>query len=313
MDNSQKCLSVIIPVYFNEASIPVLYQQLSGLEEKLLDLYSMRLELIFIDDGSGDRSFAELMRIKAQRPSTKVIKLTRNFGAVEASSLGFHFASGDCCSVIAADLQDPPSQLLNMVSEWRNGSKFVLSRRRSRKDPLLTQIFSKIYYVFVELFVFRNYPKGGFDLMLFDKQILPYLRELNGKVNYQLYLFWLGFRPIILESDRLQRLDGTSRWTFAKRLNHFVNSIAGFSVKPLRLISGFGMLVSIMSFSYGLFVFVIAILNKDRLPGFAAIYVLISFFGGILVAMLSIIGEYIWRIFELANKKPTRVIDEKYL
>jgi glycosyltransferase involved in cell wall biosynthesis len=313
MNDDRKCLSVIVPVYYNEPSLSALYQEISHLESKLAELYNMKLELIFIDDGSGDQSFVELQKIKAARPLTKLIKLTRNFGAVEASSLGFHYASGDCCSIISADLQDPPAQLLNMIAEWQRGSKFVLSRRRSRKDPFLTRLFAKIYYLFVELFVFKDYPKGGFDLMLFDKQILPYLKDLSGNVNYQLYLFWLGFAPTILESDRTERMGGKSRWTFSKKFNHFINSIAGFSVRPLRLISGIGILVSAVSFSYGLFVFVAALLNDGRPPGFAAVYVLVSFFGGIIVAMLSIIGEYIWRIFELANKKPTRVIDECHL
>ena len=313
MDTTNQCVSVIIPVYFNESSIPALYAELANLETKLQEIHKMRLELIFIEDGSGDGSFEQLMKVRASRPETKVIKLTRNFGSVEASSLGFHFASGDCCSVLAADLQDPPAQLLNMVAEWKNGSKFVLSRRKSRRDPFMSMLFSRVYYFALDLFVFKNYPKGGFDLMLFDKQILPYLKNLNGKVNYQLYLFWLGFSPTILESDRLERQEGKSRWTFSKKFDHFINSIAGFSVKPLRLISGLGIVVSALSFSYGLFVFVMALLNEDRVPGFAAIYVLISFFGGLLVAMLAIIGEYIWRIFELANQKPTRVIDETYL
>ena len=313
MDSNKQSLSLIVPVYFNEGSIPALYEEVKKLESDLLATHNMLLELIFIDDGSGDRSFEELMKVRSSRPGTKVIKLTRNFGSVEASSLGFHYASGDCCSVIAADLQDPPNQLLTMVGEWKKGNKFVLSRRRSRKDPLSTKIFAKLYYFAVDLFVFKNYPKGGFDLMLFDTQIPPYLRNLNGKVNYQLYLIWLGFAPTILESDRQERQQGKSRWTFAKKFDHFINSIAGFSVKPLRLISGLGMVVSMLSFSYGLFVFVMALIHHDRIPGFAAIYVLISFFGGLLVAMLAIIGEYIWRIFELANQKPTRVIDETYL
>ena len=149
--------------------------------------------------------------------------------------------------------------------------------------------------------------------MLMDKQILPHLKNLNGRVNYQLYTYWLGYTPKVLESDRLQRKEGRSRWTFAKKLDLFINSITGFSVKPLRLISVIGIFVSLLSFSYGSFVFIMALINENRVPGFAAMYVLVSFFGGLIVSMLAIIGEYIWRIFELVNQKPTRVIDEVLL
>lgn len=313
MQTLQPCLSIIIPVYFNQQSLPSIFAELLKLEHELLVQFEMRLELIFIDDGSGDNSFDELMKIREKRPETKVIKLTRNFGSVEASSLGFHFATGDCCTVIAADLQDPPSQILKMVGHWKQGSKFVLSRRRSRKDPLTTVLFSKVFYLFVRLFVFQAYPKGGFDLMLLDKQILPYLRNLSGRINYQLYCYWLGFTPTVLEYDRKERKDGKSRWSFSKKLDLFINSITGFSVKPLRLISWIGITVSFLSCCYGSFVFIMAFLSENRVPGFAAVYVLVSFFGGLIVAMLSIIGEYIWRIFELVNKKPTRVIDDTYL
>ncbi len=313
METKQQCLSVIIPVYFNEGSLPALFQELQILEHELLNRFNMNLEILFIDDGSRDASFQELMRIKAQRPATKIIKLTRNFGSVEAGSLGFHYVTGDCCTVIAADLQDPPSQVLKMVECWRNGSKFVVSRRKSRKDPLMTVLFSKIFYLFVRLFVFKGYPQGGFDLMLLDRQMISYLRKISGRVNYQLYSYWLGFAPVVLEYDRLERKHGKSRWTFSKKLDLFINSITGFSAKPLRLMSWLGISVSLLSCCYGSFVFIMAFLAENRVPGFAAVYVLVSFFGGLIVAMLSIIGEYIWRIFELVNKKPTRVIDDTFL
>jgi dolichol-phosphate mannosyltransferase len=132
-----KTLSVVVPVYYNEASMGPLFQELRGVKAKLLDR-GVALELIFVDDGSGDGSFAELLKIKAARPATKVVKLSRNFGAVQASwkTVG-KFVTGDGFVILAADLQDPPGLILDLVDRWLAGCKFVMCMRRARKDPPL--------------------------------------------------------------------------------------------------------------------------------------------------------------------------------
>lgn len=305
-------LSIITSVYYNGETLPIQFKEVQKLEKKL-DIFNMDLELIYIDDGSKDNSFNELMKIKAKRPATKVIKLTRNFGAVQASSLGFHYATGDCITVLAADLQDPPEQILKMIEEWKKGSKYTLSRRVKRSDPFSTIIFANMYYKMLDLLVVKGYPRGGYDLFLIDKQLLPYLRELHGRINYQLYLYWLGFKPIVLEYVRQKRKHGKSQWTFLKKLNFFIDNITGFSITLIRLISAFGIVTSLFSFCYGLWMFITALIDGTTVPGFATIVVLISFSAGTIMAMLAIIAEYIWRIFEVIQKKPTRVIEEEYL
>ena len=306
-----KKLSVVVPVYYNEGSLAGLFQELTQVEEQL-HKRDMELELIFVDDGSGDQSLKELLKIKQARPATKVIKLSRNFGAVHTSKTGLRFVTGDCFTWLAADLQDPPELLLQMVDRWQSGSKFVLCARRNRDDSLRSKVSSYIYYRLVRLFVIRNYPEGGYDLALLDRSLLPHLIDSSKNINTPLFAYWLGFEPDIILYDRRKRIHGKSRWTFGKRLKFFIDSLLGFSVVPIRVISVVGLAVSCLSFIYGAVIAVNALFGKKDVQGFPTIVALISFLLGLIIVMLGIIGEYIWRIFDEVNKRPETVIDEIY-
>jgi polyisoprenyl-phosphate glycosyltransferase len=306
-----KKVSVVIPIYYNEQSLPLLYEQLVEVEKQLLQK-SMQLELIFVDDGSGDCSLEELRKIKQQRAETKVIKLTRNFGAIHASKTGFHFVTGDCFMILAADLQDPPELILEMVQRWLNGTKYVVCARQNREDSVETRLFAYVYYKLLRFFVIKGYPTGGYDLALMDRAMLPHLQNSSKNINTPLFAYWLGFKPEVVYYNRRKRLHGKSRWTFSKKLKFFIDSILGFSIVPIRLISLIGLIISIMSFSYGILVVINTILGNTDVRGFATIVALISFLFGLVIIMLGIIGEYIWRIFDEINKRPESVIDEIY-
>lgn len=306
-----KTISIIIPVYYNEQSLPLLFTELLKIEQKLLKK-EIAMELIFVDDGSGDNSMKELLKIKQQRENTKVIKLTRNFGSIHASKTAFKFVTGDCFLMLAADLQDPPSLILEMVDKWLNGAKFVICERETRQDPITSKVFSYIYYKLVCLFVIKNYPSGGFDLMLMDKTLLPYLQKTGKNINTALFAYWLGFEPQILYYERDKRIHGKSRWTISKKIKFFIDSLLGFSIVPIRLISVIGIIVSLIGFIYGLFIVINSIFGNIPVAGFATIVALISFLLGLIIIMLGIIGEYIWRIFDEVNYRPESVIDEIY-
>jgi polyisoprenyl-phosphate glycosyltransferase len=309
---NRRVVSVVVPVYFNEQSLPHLFSDLAPFEESLRER-GLTLELIFVNDGSGDQSLTRLLDIKRQRPATKVISLARNFGAVAASKTGFRFVSGDAFTIIAADLQDPVEQLLLMVDRWLAGAKFVVSVRRSRGDPPATKLFAEIYYRILNWLVVRDYPKGGFDLMLMDKVMLPHMVGSGKNTNPNMYAYWLGFKPVILHYDRLERKYGRSRWTFRKKFNFFIDTISGFSVAPVRIMSGFGLIVAALSFLYGINIIIGALLGRVDVQGFATTVALVSFFSGIILVMLGVLGEYLWRIFDAVNHKPESVIDETFL
>ena len=304
-------VSIVIPVYFNEESLGPLFTELLKLEASL-NRDGIELELIFVDDGSGDSSLNELLKIKQQREITRVVKLTRNFGSIHASKTGFQFVTGDCFMVLAADLQDPPELIPQMVAKWRAGAKFILCARARREDPIVSKIFSYLYYRLIRLLVIKHYPKGGFDLALMDRAMLPYLQRSSKNINPLLFEYWLGFKPEVIHYHRQRRSYGKSRWSFAKKVKFFLDSILGFSIVPIRMISFFGVIVSILSFSYGLWIFVNTLLGRGEVRGFATIVALISFLLGVVIIMLGIIGEYLWRIFDETSKRPESVIDEIY-
>jgi dolichol-phosphate mannosyltransferase len=304
-------VSVVVPVYYNEESLPHLFAELQTVEGQLAER-GCEMELVFVDDGSGDNSFAELMKIKAQRPHTIVVKLARNFGAIHSSKAGLHYITGDCFMWLAADLQDPPYLVIEMTDHWLNGAKFVLAVRTRRGDPPLTRWFARLYYLLVRRLVVPDYPPTGFDIMLMDRQLLPYMRDSTKNMNTTLLLYWLGFKPVQVEYVRPERPYGKSRWTFVKKFNYFVDSVVGFTVLPIRIISLIGFVVSLLSFGYGAYIAISYLLGERDVPGFATLAALIAFLLGLVIIMLGIIGEYIWRIFDEITRRPEVVIDEVY-
>lgn len=306
---SQKKISVVVPVYFNAGSLPSLFQQLNALEQSLLER-DLLLELIFVDDGSKDNSLELLLDFKQTRPATTVVKLTRNFGAVHCSKTGFRFVTGDAFIVVAADLQDPPTLINEMVDRWLAGSKFVICERETRDDPAVSKLFSRIHYKLLRMLVIRDYPEGGYDMALMDKALLPHLLHSSKSVFTPLLAYWLGYEPSVITYHRPAREFGKSGWTFRKKLTAFLDIMLGFSITPIRVMSGIGAIISLCSFVYGSVVVIGALLNFNTIPGFATVVSLISFMLGLVIVMLGLIGEYLWRIFEETNRRPETVIEQ---
>lgn len=309
-----KTISLIIPVFNNSNSIKLLFEKLSELANKLKKNLKLNLELVFIDDGSSDDSLMKLISNKRNYNNyfkdIKIIKLTRNFGGVNAVKIGFNHISSDAFSMLACDLQDPPELIYDMARLWKEGSKFIVCERVSRDDPFLKRLLSKIYYLLINIFVFKDYPKGGYDLALMDKIFLPLLQNSAKETFPPILAFWLGIKPEIIKYHRLKRREGKSSWTFLKRINSFFNTMYGFSVTPVRLMTLIGLFISFLSFIYGAFIFYIAMTDNISVPGFSTLAILILFLFGIVILFLGIIGEYVWKILNQINNRPDAVIDE---
>ena len=224
-----------------------------------------------------------------------------------------HYIAGDCFCALSADLQDPPELIEKMVDYWLNGEKFVICVREQREDPPLTTFFANFFYRLVRSFVIHNYPRGGFDLALMDKAMLPYMLASGKNINTALFAYSLGFEPVTISYKRQKRKYGKSRWTFAKKFNYFIDSILGFSVLPLHMISWVGITLAIVSFFYGLYVILDVLIRGIEVPGFASLFTLTAFLFGITLTMLGIIGQYIWRIFDEINGAPESVIEIELL
>jgi glycosyltransferase involved in cell wall biosynthesis len=240
------------------------------------------------------------------------VKLTRNFGAVHASKTGLRFVTGDAFLVLAADLQDPPRLIVEMADAWRTGAKYVVCAREGREDGLSSRLFAAVYYRLVRLLVAPDYPTGGYDMALLDRALLPHLTESAKNINPPLFTFWLGFTPHVIGYVRQKRAHGRSRWTFAKRLKFFIDSLIGFSIVPLRFMSLIGLVVATASFAYGTSIFVNGLLHRVDVRGFATIATLIAFLLGLVIVMLGLLGEYLWRIFDEVSRRPEAVVETVY-
>jgi polyisoprenyl-phosphate glycosyltransferase len=303
-------LSVVVPVYGNEGSLMPLFERLRSIEAKLEAEHATQMQLIFVNDGSPDNAMAVLREIKALRPATTVIRFSRNFGAVHASKYGMRHVQGHCFMVLAADLQDPPELIFDMLERWRAGSKFVTCERTSRDDPALSKFYSALFYKLVRSLVMREYPRQGYDMALMDRCMLEPIINSSKNMFTPLLAYWLGFKPDVIPYERQKRVHGKSGWTFRKKLKAFFDVMLGFSVTPIRLVSAVGAFAAALSFAYGSMVIVNALLGRVPVPGFAALMVTITFLLGLIILMLGIIGEYLWRIFDEVNRRPEVVVEE---
>ena len=306
-----RTFSIVIPVDYNEPNRPETVPQLLGLAERIPQC---RLELVFVDDGSGDRSFEILRKFQERYPDTiKVVKLTRNFGSMAAIQAGFTVVSGDCVGMISADLQDPPELFLEMLDHWKKGAKAVFAVRQDREEPFSQKLFSNTYYALVRKYAIPGYPDGGFDFFLVDRQVVNEVNRIQEKnTNLMTLIYWLGFRPILLPYVRRARARGKSRWTLAKKFKLFADTFVAFTFFPLRVLSVVGFLAALTSFGYGTFILIYWLLFGIDVKGWVPTMLIITFTTGLQMTMLGVLGEYLWRTLDEVRRRPPFVIDEVY-
>ncbi len=302
-------VSIIVPVYFNEDNLRDTVPQLLDLQNKIKN---HNLELIFVDDGSKDRSLDILLEFKEKNPDIiKIIKLTRNFGSMSAIQAGINVSSGDCVGVIAADLQDPPELFIDMIKHWENGNKVILAVRKDREDPKVSKILANLFYKILQKYALPNYPKGGFDFFLIDKKIVNEIRDINEKnSNIMNLIFWLGYEYVTIPYVRKKREAGKSKWTMSKKIKLVIDSFVGFSYIPIKILPILGVIFAITSFIYGGYIFYNWVVGNVDVEGWTTTIILVTFIGGIQMVMLGIIGEYLWRTLDETRRRPGHVIDK---
>lgn len=307
---SKKIFSILVPIYFNELNIPYTVPRLQSLKE-LFPNYD--LEFVFVDDGSKDDSLKLLLEERKKDASIKVIKLSKNYGSMQAIQAGLNYTSGDCVGIISADLQDPPELFEDMIKCWERGKKVVMATRTDREESFSQKLFSNTYYYLMDRFAIKGYPKGGFDFVLIDKQVVQELVLISEKnTNIMSLIFSLGHDQDFIPYVRQERKHGKSRWTFSKKIKLFVDSFVSFSYAPIRFMTGIGFAVALLSFIYALFTIVAYLAGYVAVQGWTTIIALITLLQGIIMMMLGIIGEYLWRILDETRKKPGFIVDEVY-
>ncbi|MGX6649013.1 glycosyltransferase family 2 protein [Maricaulaceae bacterium MS644] len=303
-------VSFVIAVYFNETALTVTHDHIKALFRDRLPEYEY--EIVFVDDGSLDNSLSELLEIKEQDPNVTVLTFTRNFGQAAAMAAGFHHATGDMIVNVSADLQDPIELVEQMVEQWRDGAEVVVAHRVSRNDPLSSKLLSWLAYGLIRLSI-PQMPAGGFDYVLIDRRVMDAYNDIPARNRFiQGDLLWLGYRVALIPYARRERTIGRSRYNFWKKLKNFLDALLDASYLPIRFISVCGVITAFLGFLWGISVIIAYLVGATPPEGWAALMIALLLVGGMIMLMLGIIGEYVWRIFDQVRGKPPYVIRRKY-
>ena len=301
-------ISVVTPAYNEEHNLPLLYERLRATMRKL----GITWEWIVIDDRSRDATFAVVGDLAKKDPAVRGIRFSRNFGSHAAITCGLAKCTGRAAIVLAADLQDPPETVPNLLEEWRAGAKVVWAARRQRLGESRRTILSaRIYYWFM-----RNMPEmqvmpaNGADFFLLDRVVIDALGGINDKnTSIMALITWLGFEQKVVEYDKQARMHGETGWTFSKKLKLAVDSITGFSYFPIRFISLVGLFIACCGFIAAAVV-VYNSLMRDLVTGWPSIMVALLVLNGLQMLMLGVLGEYIWRGLDETRSRPKYIVQE---
>lgn len=300
-------VSVVVPVYQNAKSLPLLIERLTSVAGALTREV---FEFVFVDDGSDDESFEVLQRLAGEDKRVRVIQLSRNFGSNAAILAGLTYVRGHCVVLIAADLQDPPELIPQLVAIWRGGSKIVLAARRRRGDPLLARLLATLFNRLFRWFVFPDFPKDGFDFVLIDRRVVDILVNLQEKNSFIFgQVMWAGFKRQIIYYDRKERIHGRSSWTVSKKIKYFIDAFAAFSYLPLRAASVLGMAFAGSGFLYALLIIVLRLTRDIEVAGWASLTVVVLVISGTQLLLLGILGEYLWRTLDETRHRPPFIVE----
>lgn len=300
-------LSLVTAIYKNEGNIMPFYENFMECIAPYIDDY----EIVMVNDFSPDNSWEIMKELAKKDPHVKVIKLSRNFGAYEANFIGYEYATGDCITVKAVDLQEPAELTVNMYNEWKNGSKVVLAVRENRNDSLFTNFTSNLYYRIIAKTAQKNMPKGGFDTYLIDRKVADLIlkmQERNSPISLQ--ILWTGFEPTLIGYVRKKREIGKSSWSFEKKMKLAIDSLISFSYVPVRCMTITGIVFWFGSIIFGLYLIIAKLLGKTPTPGYTTIVVILLFVSGMIMFTLGILGEYIWRTLENTRRRPIAIVGE---
>jgi len=303
--------SIVIPCYYNQDNIPVTSRVL--IDNEAAFPADVQFEYILVDDGSRDGTWQAMQQFQAAYPDrVRLIQFTRNFGANSASLAGLEAAKGDCVTVIAADLQDPPELLVQMYDFWSKGNRLIVANRTNRADSLVGDMISNFFHFLMRKVAVPNTPKGGFDLCLFDRQVLNDLLELDTRDVYWSYLIlWMGYPYVNIPYERRKREIGTSRWTMSKKIKSFIDNFVSFSFFPIRLISTTGLLLGFAALLYALIIIISKFSGWVDQTGWSSTMVVLLLVSSFQMISLGIIGEYIWRTLQSARRRPNYIVQQR--
>lgn len=304
-------ISFVVAVYHNEGAIAKTHEKIQSVFKR--DLAQHEYEIVFVDDGSKDGSLKEILNLRNHDSRVKVITFTRNFGQMAAMLAGFKEATGDAIINISADLQDPVELIPQMVEKWQGGAETVICYRTDRADTLAAKLFSRLAYGMIRLSL-PQIPPGGFDFVLMDRKVMDEFNAIDVRHRFfQGDLLWTGYRTSFIPYVRLQRTIGKSQYNFGKKLKNFLDAMLDVSYLPIRFISLVGVITSVLGVLYSTTIVFSWLRGETPFQGWAPLMIVTLLVGGLIMVMLGVIGEYVWRINEEVRKRPNYVVRDKFL
>ncbi len=311
-----KKVSILIPCYNEEKSLPLLYPELV----KLMDAnQNYEWELMFVNDGSRDNTLQELIKLRQQDKRVNYVDLSRNFGKETAMLAGFDYVTGDCMVIIDADLQHPPTLIPDMIKLWEQGYDDVYAKRKTRgKESWLRKRLSLQFYKILQSSSRFDVLQNVGDFRLLDRSCINALKKMRESERYTKGMYcWIGFKKKEIEFVQGDRVAGESSWNYRGLFSLAIDGITSFTNAPLRISTIVGFVVSMFAFLYMIYVFFKALIYGDPVQGYPTLVILILFLGGIQLLSLGIIGEYIGRIYNETKNRPDYIVrvfnDEKVL
>lgn len=306
MKQSAVKYSIIVPMYNEEEVIEITYDRL----KQVMDGTEEPYELIFVNDGSHDRTVELITMICNFDPSVRLINFSRNFGHQIAISAGMDYAHGEAVVVIDADLQDPPEVILEMIAKWKEGYEVVYGKRLKRKgETIFKKVTAKIFYRTMRIMTNVDIPVDTGDFRLIDRKVCDVLRGLKEKNRFVRGLVsWIGFRQTMVEYEREERFAGETKYPLKKMISFAVDGITSFSYKPLKIATYVGFTLSIGSFLYLIVVIFQKLFTGSTVAGWASIVAVNLLFNGIILMLLGLIGEYIGRIYDESKNRPLYIV-----
>ena len=300
-------ISIIVPVYYNQDNLLPLY---ADLKEKVLSKLDIEYEIIMVDDGSKDNSYQVIKELAKIDVNIKPVKLSRNFGEHSALLAGLSKCTGDCAVRKAADLQEPSEVIIDMLNKYREGNNVVLAVRADREEPITQKAFSNLYAFLMRKLALHNMPKGGFDTFLIDRQVIDVLVKMQeSNTSLMSQILWSGFKTDTVPYVRKKREIGKSRWTLSKKIKLVYDSLVSFSYFPIKLITLIGFITFFISLIFLVTIIYRRILGRIDVEGWASIVtIMLMGFGGVMLS-IGILGEYLWRTYDAARKRPPYIIE----
>ena len=304
-----KKVTIIIPAYNEEASLPFLYERI----EKLINsIDNYEFEILFVNDGSKDKTIELIKEYREKDNRISYVDFARNFGKETAMIAGLDYATGDCVIFMDADLQDPPELIPEMLKYWEEGYDDVYAQRRSRKgETWLKKFTSKMYYRVLQSLTNVEIQKDTGDFRLLDKRCVNALRKMRESQRCSKSMFsWIGYKKKAIVYDRDPRIAGKTKWNYGKLINLAIDGITSFTTSPLRISTYIAIPTFAALFVYFIYVIAKCCVENVAIQAFQAIILLVLFFSGVQILLFGIVGEYLGRIFNETKNRPLYLVNE---